>query len=1000
MIFQRACIIETGTDLTDASWGLFNGVFAWATGRQIEGTPVYPLPEGFPAAQEDWGFGILAAEPFSGPSLACKIGPSGGYSTMGSLDVHIAKPGFAEFLELQGIFLNHKMVRHYVVVDGSFELRGVFCVDSKSYGVSGASLACTDIFRLIHGEIAATPVDPGEFPYATGELRNQTLPMALGYVNNAKFVDVGADQGRYVVYKNGNIERTITGMLEYDHSSANIRLIVGPVSSGFALPPHKFVGDTLVVTTGGNRQARIIKQFLLGGVDVHEGYDTILIKLDSPLGEGLGSGADGQPVPWLADQATDDDSGNESSSFEIWKFNQTKVLSEEKVGSLTPEEIDAFIGKLKSEYGRTFRPNSLASYKKQVELPETAGRTGAIFASGDAQDPDASEYEIISRYFKPAQIILKSDGNYLGGGFPSVGSPLPRLLDGIDIPEPEYVYRTLIQTKAPPHNAYYWSILMQVEIPDDFLLEDNEEVYMGIDSHLALTGSMDGLTNSDGFMKIAVCAMVDVGKTAFTPPISEALFINRPVNNTASLFSGNNPFPRSSSTVWENMTWASVKTLPPSYYSGEVVGEGQVPLSGQILVHRSLLPGANREVANETLRVTDIFKGNRTKSMLLEVKIKAHYPNGSHVAHLALSQLGFVITKKIKPNSDDVFHSIIGEKYGSGWSGRVPNVDHPVTGIPDIAEHVLRVKDGRPEWVDTDSFDEAKAFREAEGKQAWWAGRQLTEPEDSVNALDELMKNSMLLMVPGWDGKRRVVPWFDRKGAQPPVTLKADSFVENTLKSNVDSQSRDVYSEFELHYDLNNANGKYNKKLEINYTDRPNFPSSGGDWRTYVVGYDDLAEYGKAKALWEAAQRGYVSTGTPNRLKLELPWLPDPFNGDPWDQAVGSAGELPALPAAKALLPLLVDWAARPKRVARGELLLTPGNLDLKVGDIVFFQDKILTDDQRYYGWITSMEIARSSIPVEIVWYPFETPDVHYFMLLDDENHLILDAGSDQLKID
>ena len=1002
MILQRATIIETGTAITATDWGLYSGYFAWVTGREIEPDPTFPVgPWG---TQEDWAFDMLAISPFTGPNLSARIGPTGGYSTMGSLDIQIAKVEFIEFLRTRGIKLTQKRrVWHYLVMDGVWNLWFVGVVDNVKYKETGVSISCIDQYKIIHQDIPRSPITAAAFPDLDPALVGSFFPVSLGYINNAKPFKIGLlnpapEFGKQIVLTDGSYSATITSAAQQKvpgsaapiHGSSlnTVNLIIGD------LPLPDWVGKTLVVTQGSFKKAYKIASMAGSKASTYVGetvlgipvtVETIAVTIEGVSASFSDSqGNPVNPVLWFPDRVNEPRTGTELTwLFEVFDFTQERIISQRK--------IYGYVANLKT-YNSTlekFTDAPQVDATRYLQIP-TRDQAGLVIKTNDASDPESAVREIISGYFTPEWAKFQGYNYYAQAGiisstFPAIGDNLPNIIDRSVADG----YELVVQGGVPFSNGREkTSILVEIPIPN-IKLESGEEVYVCFD--LVTAKVNDGIVTVQLGVGIRMEEMTtpykrDLWRSSFDPVI---------VNPTNAI-GPNGGYFFYSGTYYSNQSDINFLTIPQGYYSNpQATG-----------MDANLYPlGVGPGLSNKYLRVTDVFKtpNNATKTLLVEILFNTGIYH--HQYKFSLQEICFVKTRNALTDPPDVFNSEIGELYGDYRDDRNPI--KPVQGIADIAEHIILAYDQAVDMIDEESFANAYSFRPALSPFGWFAGQELQNSENSVGVLDELMKNALLMMVPGLDGKRRLIAFFDRmQDSYVQITLDASKWSQGSLGEVESSDSQDTYSEFQINYDYNQATGQYNRNLQINNTDQDAFPDEDEDWQSWVVGDFRPYTYVAAKGYWDAAHAGYSETGTKNRLVLDCPWLTDQFNGDPWSAAVASTF-LPSLPtkgafppkvAAQLLLSLLLRWAAFPKKYAGGRVPITAETKGLNLCDTVYFKDAVLTSGKRYFGWIVDMKVLESEIELKILWYPFNSPDESSFLAIND-GYLVLDAGSDRVLL-
>ncbi|MES2201610.1 MAG: hypothetical protein V4498_05105 [candidate division FCPU426 bacterium] len=969
MILQRGVIIETKTAQNDSSRGLYNGYFAWATGRSFAGSPTFPAgPWG---TQSDWAFGILAMEPFTGPSLSARVGPTGGYSSMLSLDIQVAQSDFMDYLRTRGIHLNRCRAWHYVILDGVFTIYGVGLIDNTKYSDTGTTLSCIDLFKYLHRDIPSVPVNTGEFPNAPTGIIGNPLPVSLGFVNDAKYLNTGINNGKLTVFIDGSTSHTVTGCINATGTNpATYFLVVGP---GVTAAPD-WVGKTLVAyDVAGNSQASKITSVIFGTystVTPAATFNVAKIQIEVPLKNGTSV----YPVLWKPNYPNQSivTGGADSWIFEVWDFTEVLILSQypffQKVGPL-------------KEYGESLADQNIKAFTSasQVQTTPYPDRGGVIVKTANAKDLTTASLEVWKYIATPT--LARFQGFFgtniatqvVSSTFPAVRGDMPLVFNKTT--GPTNGYSVVLKQNVLVTGA---SVLVEVDVPNIADLKGGN-AYLVADVYFRETSESTGGPPVTFKIGYRLGRMVNSGKLSL---VGSPFVVTKPMNAIPAgdyLFRA--PVPAKPTTY-------SVNYIPGYYYN---------PVDGT-QAHISIPVDLN---SNAHFNADQVFENPNSASQTVLVEIVAQIPdpggdvNTRHF-EIIVSQIGWVFSSNSLLVPAELYQSVIGEKYGDNWGSR-RSTSNPVEGLPNIIEDVLRSFDGQPDYVDTAFFDDALAFRPALGPFGWFAGSQLTDTKNSAEVIDEACKNALLAMVPGLDGKRALVAWFDRmQPAYVAITLDKSKWTAGSLSAIEQEDSQDVYSEFQLNYDLNHASGAYNKNLQINYTaENEVFPEDEDSaWKTWVVGIDD---YATAKALWDQARAGFLETGTKNRLVLDLPWLTDQFNGDPWAAALAT---LPPTAAAQLLLSMLVRWCAYPKRFVTGRIAITGANAALRLLDTVYFKDLVLTGNKRYYAWVTSLRVLESEIEVQLLWYPFNSPDEDSFLTQDNgvnTGYLVLDSGSDRI---
>ena len=126
--------------------------------------------------------------------------------------------------------------------------------------------------------------------------------------------------------------------------------------------------------------------------------------------------------------------------------------------------------------------------------------------------------------------------------------------------------------------------------------------------------------------------------------------------------------------------------------------------------------------------------------------------------------------------------------------------------------------------INTTSFDSVKD----NGRNGWEFARQIIDQKPTTDYLIQLLKQSMLGLVPDGDGKRKLVDWLNTTTA---VATHDDSVIlEGSLSSVQKGAISRMYNDFTFEYNYSTSTKNFKNLIRITKADQSTFP----DETTYV----------------------------------------------------------------------------------------------------------------------------------------------------------------------
>jgi len=239
-------------------------------------------------------------------------------------------------------------------------------------------------------------------------------------------------------------------------------------------------------------------------------------------------------------------------------------------------------------------------------------------------------------------------------------------------------------------------------------------------------------------------------------------------------------------------------------------------------------------------------------------------------------------------------------------------------------------------------------------------GRTITEPIKVQDCLDSLLKQAFAVGRINRLGQIDVASWLDAQGTTPVVAFTVDNIIRDSISQWTTTPTNRTYNSFLCAYDYDFETDKYRSTMAIN-NPSGTFPAITGAWDKYVSGIgsgSDTAAYAEALDAWGYCSSGYEETGALraySKSNAKLSWFSDPsWLGTPVDKIDLSAWYF---------LKKCAYWLSAPRREAKFRVSLDYVN-QIDILDYCTFQDYIVTNNDVYYGWITSLSIDREGITV------------------------------------
>lgn len=331
-----------------------------------------------------------------------------------------------------------------------------------------------------------------------------------------------------------------------------------------------------------------------------------------------------------------------------------------------------------------------------------------------------------------------------------------------------------------------------------------------------------------------------------------------------------------------------------------------------------------------------------------------------------LYQAGFVGLRSTNPLNDDYYCRIKGETLPDGSETNT---------VYRAFKLMMESYDGIPgSMIDYTNLPVVR--------DDWTVGRQLTDRKNSFDYIRELAKHSFVGVYPTRDGKRGLKAW--REDVETKRYITQDDIVRDSIKNWTRTSVADLYNDFRLWYNWNEASGNYLDSITVSKTDQyypvvggvtgatAGFPSATGMmdypnnkelWKVYVGGISPDS-YTDAEIMWRFAHEGYDLAAATQELPKSLSELPWYINTD----LFGSKDFQGAtkLDSPYKYMENLVLWCTLLKDEVKFDLPITGSNVELELLDFVQLNDIIYTGGETRVGWITGIEIVPDKMVMRI----------------------------------
>lgn len=258
-------------------------------------------------------------------------------------------------------------------------------------------------------------------------------------------------------------------------------------------------------------------------------------------------------------------------------------------------------------------------------------------------------------------------------------------------------------------------------------------------------------------------------------------------------------------------------------------------------------------------------------------------------------------------------------------------------------KYLLEGNDG----ISNVNYGNLQAQRSSGSYGVWEVGKQINSATNSKTLLKDLAAQSYVAIYPDRKGRLKFNCWLENSA----YTSHDSNIILRDSISNISlTPVSNIYNNFLLGYDYNNATSKYNKELIVTNTD-VTLPASGGTWNTCVSG---IASYAIASGIFNTAHSGYLAAGVRNNPAsdiTQLSWFISNSDND---------HNSPVL-----YLIQLVNWTTKQHMLCSYSIPMESG-IYIDLTDQVYLKDYLYTGNADYAGYVDSLEYDISNDKVNI----------------------------------
>jgi hypothetical protein len=775
------------TSDTDAAQGLYAGFFRWVTERpQYDGVTVVPTGDN---EGNVWAEGIMIGRKQLSPvDRIINVNRSGDYGSLSGFNLAIdntsdfgADPaGFDDYLLTNGYEIINRPVKVYVVIDDVFYQIWGGIVSKTKYNLKVFQFTCKDIFEQAHKPAPPAEVVLQKYPDADSESVGKNVPIVFGDVLRTELINIsGKSEPLQIGFSDiNNTPISITAATTYNvDGNGKPYLLIKTPSYNFTENELIDSGVFYITVFKGTSQGILI----IGNEDTTNPLTsaaTTQIYLGKKLTETVTDFNTNNA--YLGGTISDD-----VWFFRIYQFNSIYLMSDKTIHSFVQDALNSL--------DLSYWNKDKLTYDPIPELIDNTDNTENNVYEAPTVTLLNNDIDIEGDFIRLIPIFPKSlkwKGTDLQ---PQLGSTE----DGFGVDDDSVLLdkdrSTSIFLKNDLGGFNRVQVDYEIEFPDDFIIENLDELYLCFDAFLDFPDPPTGLLSFHWIVKI------------------EDQFEQ---NNFTQVLRDYPTSPISSNDL-------TINGLPNDYYKqGDDNGEDS-DFSNEV----------NSTFLSTLFRIDSI---SDFKEALVSGRISISFIVSSvgnpNIKRFELKQIGFVGAQKLNTIKDNLFIKTKGELTGANQTNNVYRA----------MQHIMEDYD----LISSGSIDYGNLSSKLTRSQ-WRVGRQVMKKKLSSLYLKELAAQGFIGIYPDRQGKRHTKSFLDDTAN---IWTHADdngTIIKGSISRFEATPMNELYNDFTINYDWNPGLGQFNKQIFITNTNAvgevdPYSATFPGEWESTGTDQDYL----------------------------------------------------------------------------------------------------------------------------------------------------------------
>jgi len=764
--------------------------FRWITERpDYDGAAVIPTGDLTTVNATKWGEGrITARADIESAIRMININTAGDYGSLSGFGVSVDNveidngtfvgTKFSKILEDNNINFLKRPIRFYVVIDDVFYNYWTGVVSEVDETETKFRFICKDNFRDVHKTMPPNTANESLFPNILKKDIGKPIPVTLGYVNHAKSINVRKQKDPIIVVESiepifqqtfkSRVAVVIGLRIPTDQFGTDLRTEVSFLTGIKRFPQNELRGKYLrFVNEGGGDTFYEITE--TDAPDFRSQYlnnYSITVFLNEII-DISGFFAFDDPTQTLISQS------RKYTWVEIFDFESVFITSNEEVVDFpdSPSGQDATLNYFDKDDEEFIEVSEALTLAEKVDVGKT-GFPGFIgFADSKANNGDFfKEILIKPRLVLSRGLLLPQPDKFTftSSDYPDAGELVPNLIDGNR--STKYSLEIERLTLA---GETFMGIRYRVYFPDDIDEGDYEQLYMAFDC--------DARTD--------LTSTANIARIVSNVQITNVFGFFAGINESFELFTGKQP---------GSLDPFEVRLIHPSQYNEGGISPAQLGAVRKIIDLKSLFYSSRHEVKSfpiidvNLLMQNDGVVGGGGDTMILDV-----------------FQIAIAGLKKLRVSDDTIFVRVEGEKTAAGDS---------TINVYQMFKKILQTYDGLTETTEFDLTD-------IESRLNWIAGRQLLDQKPGFTYLKELAKQSFIGIFPTRKGLRKFSAFREDTTISIAFSHDNGNILQGSIGKKELSPINEVYNEFNIQYEKNVSNGRFDKSVFITKVFEDAFPS-------------------------------------------------------------------------------------------------------------------------------------------------------------------------------